>query len=691
MSPVQTAKPKGAPIPRALATQPAPETDANAPGTPFTALLLVEGLETSDGRMFELGSTTWRTPPIPFMIQDSSPHGPGQTPNPAWPGGQLTSIDRDPDDPSRILGHGRLLANADGEKAEQLIRGAMRGVSVDAYGDSPMPPDTQPTVVDEDGMPVSVLVRYADSVISRLTLVPTPAFAPCCVWLDDEPMPQAASDAHGSVIDPDAEPEVVQMPTGNSFEMLVASGGGPLNPPRDWFFTPEARGYQPVEVTPDGRITGHVYKRGQCFLYHGTKDCDPLPPSKTNPPYKSFHRTVAHCNDGTAVACGFVTMDMKHEKALLSVSPGEAMDHYDNTETIGAKVRVSNGAYGTWISGALLPGLDDRKLSILQGPTLSVDTRKWQDPEDGRWYPLELLGLLAVPIQGYPSTRTRPELLVASGGEVIGVFGDFSETPCEDCDEGDPMSAADLDRLEALEQTVSVLVANATPDITAALEDLSLRRRDAKGKFKKTVDSPVDPPASPLTSPATPAASNGETVDLEHGADPIEDPFAVLSMPISASETARYITKYGQPARDEAFKDGHAMRGGSTVILDADDVKTAMRLWNGDERVRQHIIRNADALGLSELTFAPAIALGKYNADDLKALLKKGQAMPPLKPGGPPRFPIGDKNDFDNAVKAVGRAKGDDADHNAVRRYIAGVGKKLGFAPPINWKSDGSN
>lgn len=690
MSPVQTAKPKGAPIPRALATQPqtAPETDANATGAAFTTLMMVEGLETSDGRMFELGSTTWRTPPIPFMVQDTSPHGPGQTPAPAWAAGQINTIDRDPEDPSRILGHGNLMGNEQGQRAEQLIRGAMRGVSVDAYGDSPMPPDTQPTVVDEDGMPVSVLVRYADSVISRLTLVPTPAFAPCCVWLDDEPMPQAASDAHGSVIDPDAEPEVVQMPTGNSFELLVANGGGPLNPPRDWFFTPEPQHYQPLEVDAAGHLTGHIARAGQCFL--GEKTCKTAPTSSTTPPYKAFHRTVAKCDDGTEVVCGWLSMQTKHSPALLSVEPGTAMDHYDHTGTLGAKIRCSNGRYGIWCAGAVLPGLQDRELSIIQGPEVSGDWRRWQDPDSGRWYPLELLGVLAVPFPAYPGTRTRPELLVASGGEIVAQVGQL-EPDCQDCSEGDAMSAEDQDRLEALEQTVSVLVANATPDITAALEDLSLRRRDAKGKFKKPVDSPVDPPASPLTSPATPAASNGETVDLEHGADPIEDPFAVLSMPISASETARYITKYDQPARDQAFKDGHAMRGGSTVILDADDVKTAMRLWNGDERVRQHIIRNADALGLSELTFAPAIALGKYNADDLKALLKKGQAMPPLKPGGPPRFPVGDKDDFDNAVKAVGRAKGDDADHNKVRRYLIGVGKKLGFAPPINWKSDGSN
>lgn len=651
-----------------------PALDAPATGAPFTTLMLVEGMETSDGRMFELNSTTWRDCPLPLMVQDTSPHGPGQTPAPAWAAGQIESIDRDPTDMSRIIGTGHLMANDAGQRAEELIRGAMRGVSVDAYGDGPLPPDMQAKVVDQDGAPVSVLVRYADSVISRLTLVPTPAFAPCCIWMGDEEMPQAAADAHGASIPTDTEPEVVNVPT-NAFELLVASGGGPLHPDKAVFFQPEPNHRQEIILKADGSWCGHLVGKREChagYLDH----CELAPPSRTTPPFLAFHHTEAHCADGSKVACGWIAIDTNHSRLMANGhreaerwSQEDTWEHYENSGKLIAKARASNGRHGVWLSGCLIPGLGDRELSIAQGLSVSGHWNVYTDPRDGRKYRDELLAVLGgVPVPGYPETRTRPELLVASG-EVVGhIAGLEADCGCDDCNEENAMSAADLDRIAALERTVGILVAHAGDD---ALAELSAAVID---------DANVDDFVAGI------AAGIAEETDALDEAIEGLAMFADLNTPLSAAELARYHAKYDKESRAAAATDGHALRDGTVVLEDADDVRLAIRAWSGDERTRQHIIRNAERLECSDLTLSGDVALGKYNMDQLNALLKKGQAMPPLNPGGPPRYPIGDADDADAAVHAVGRAKGSHAD---VRAFITKVLKKLGMESkiPDSWKS----
>ena len=61
----------------------------------------------------------------------------------------------------------------------------------------------------------------------------------------------------------------------------------------------------------------------------------------------------------------------------------------------------------------------------------------------------------------------------------------------------------------------------------------------------------------------------------------------------------------------------------------------------------------------------------------------QGQAMQ----GG--RFPIRNRTDLENAIHAVGRAKGD---HDMVRRFIVKRARALNLSNliPDNWSADGS-
>lgn len=641
-----------------------PVADAGQ-GIPFNLLLCVEGLETSDGRMFELGSTSWRDLPIPFMVQDTSPHGPGQQPAPAWAAGQIEKIWRDPDDPSRILGSGHFMPNEAGQRGADILQHAFRGVSVDAYGTDPTGPILQPTAVDQAGDPLAVLVRFGEQTVHRVTMVPTPAIAPCCAWLDSEQMPAAAAAAHGSDIPNDTAPDVYDVPATNAFEHLVAAGGGPVNPPRDWFFTPEPDHYQPIEVTPDGHWTGHIAKAGQCYL--GSHPCKTAPMSTTVPPYKGFHRTVAQCNDGTEVACGWLTMDTKHANRSAAVDAGQVADQYDHTGTLGAKIRCSNGAYGVWSSGAVMPGLSDRELAILQGPEVSGDWRSWQDPHDGSWHSLELLGVLGVPFPAFPGTRTRPELLVASGGEIVGQIGQI--LPCDD--EGEPMNAAEraefdamADRLQTVEAQNAVLIAAAGPEVLAQL---------------------AVPPAEGAADDIAATVEGDDTVAIPVELAPD------LSIPLSVSEQATYFGKYDPAARAQGAILGRAFPDGSFMIADTDDLFAAARMWKGDERTKMHLQRNADALGRTDVTFSDDdVMFAKYAADQLKDMQKKGNAMAPAKKGGDPRYPIGDASDLQNAIDAVGRGSGG---HDDIRAHIVQAAKKMGKEDmiPDSWTSDGSN
>lgn len=572
-------------------------------GKPFSVLLCVEGFESAEPevvRMFELGSTDWRPLPIPFMVQDTTAHGPGQIPQPAWAAGQIESIERDPLDPTRIMGRGRLLSGPIGDKAEAYARGSFRSVSLDGYPRPPKQDTMQPTHVDQDGDPVAVLLRYAGTTIARVTMVPTPALVPCCIWFDDEEQPEVARLAHGGVIPEDTPPEVVHTAPTNLFEALVAAANSPtlLNPPRGWFFTPEPGHYQPIEVTPEGHWSGHIAPAGQCYLGTGENGvrCETAPPSKTMPPYKSFHRTAAKCDDGTEVACGFVTMGTNHADRNANLDIGLVQDQYDHTGTIGARVRCSNGRYGIWSSGALMPGLSDRELAILQGPTVSGDWRTWHDPDDSRRYALELMGVLGVPIPAFPGSRMRPELLVASGGEIIAQVGQI--TPC---DEGEPMNESERAAMTALEtkvdeqqRTIDVLVAAAPPEVAAALA------------------APAETVAAEAATEVAAAAGEGPAVEAVAGsgdgaaiAAATETEVAFdASSPLSPQEQAAWFAKYDPKARRKMAGQGKALHDGSMAIGDADDLRMAIRAG----APHAHLARNADALGLPELVPAPAEA-----------------------------------------------------------------------------------
>lgn len=78
--------------------------------------------------------------------------------------------------------------------------------------------------------------------------------------------------------------------------------------------------------------------------------------------------------------------------------------------------------------------------------------------------------------------------------------------------------------------------------------------------------------------------------------------------------------------------------------------------------------------------------MADISAQEREKAEEKGQALP----GG--RFPIRNREDLENAIRAVGRASGGEEGRRRVRKFIMIRAKVLGLSEmiPDTWNSDGS-
>jgi hypothetical protein len=106
---------------------------------------------------------------------------------------------------------------------------------------------------------------------------------------------------------------------------------------------------------------------------------------------------------------------------------------------------------------------------------------------------------------------------------------------------------------------------------------------------------------------------------------------------------------------------------------------------NGRERavMPNGITVSGSPAAIAALIHAASVRKAKYDADDLKRMAASGAAMPDES------YPIGDADDLDKAIRAVGRGG---SSHDAIRRHVTARAKSLGKSSmiPDNWNSDGS-
>lgn len=384
---------------------------------PWSGVLVVEGVPTGDGRQFATGSLTWpevgetASLEIPLGWMYERAHG-GMSTDKVALVGRIDTITRRG---SELYGTGLIdLDSHWGREAARLMGtrdapGFLAGVSIDAddpadphgmnveyvFPEScalaePMPEDDMPGESEDDMLldPACMMPEmeiYHSGRIRAATLVDIPAYVEARLYLD-QPVPEG--------MPVDAEP--IDMPvTASSFTMTI-----PDLPPTEWFDEPrDEPEIGAITITDEGRIFGYLAPKH--VAHRGIRDKRVTVPMG-NVDYGIWMNRVTIADDGrggfTRIATGPITMDCGHAAASPRVVGAARREHYDNSCSIVATVRVGENSRGVWISGAVLPDVTPDQVRRMMACQLSGDWGPHREKPGKR----ELAGALLVPVPGFP-------------------------------------------------------------------------------------------------------------------------------------------------------------------------------------------------------------------------------------------------------------------------------------------------
>jgi hypothetical protein len=188
----------------------------------------------------------------------------------------------------------------------------------------------------------------------------------------------------------------------------MTAAGVPADPPVEWFTLPEANEPTPLTFAEDGQVFGHLALWETChtgFLSSEFAQC--IQPPRSASGYKFFNLGDP---TGKGVGAGNLTYGTGH--APLSMGMQAAAAHYDNTGTVGANVRATDGRLGIWLAGAVTPDVTPAALRTLRTTPPSGD---WRPHSSG----LELTATLSVPVPGFPVPRAQLALSASGIGAMI--------------------------------------------------------------------------------------------------------------------------------------------------------------------------------------------------------------------------------------------------------------------------------
>lgn len=425
-------------------------------------VLVVESIETGDGRVIAAEANEWATPPLPIAwlqkqqhgdlldgavavgtfsiiarsgseitfegeIDDERPEGAEmirRMESGTAPGGHRHPLSIDPDNWAvQIVVKDRLGDDDDADEMVVLTASGTGGISFlpgggflarqralrAAAGDPDQEPNPEDIwFEDESGM---VLERYTRLRIRGVTACDIGAFHEAYMELVE--VAAETGDEPPAEEEPEAE-ATIHVPA------LLSSA--PPRPPSPWFAIPEPMPGQtgmvdvygmpveellieqpdggfgvPLTIADGGRVFGHAFRWGQ---FHRALPGRTPPHSPSG--YAHFHLGQVVCDDGVKVATGALFVGCDHPAREL-MAP-EARDGYAHTGLAFADVRVTDGEWGGWVSGALRPQIGEPELRVLRASTLSGDWRVIGNQ-------LEFITALAVNAPGFPILR---ESLMAS-------------------------------------------------------------------------------------------------------------------------------------------------------------------------------------------------------------------------------------------------------------------------------------
>lgn len=412
---------------------------AEAPRTRWGSDIAFEGMATGDGRFMCVDSLGWREPPLTLMAMIETPDFGGHAG--AQVAGRMDSFVKN----SKGMDGGKLAAGVkavysegvfdSGEYAQDIERmigdETLRGVSVDLSieewgfrdpdsGEMFNPDEMTPEEWDRAFMGELDFAVIKGTVMAA-TVCPTPAFADARiallasatlrprVWRAGDEFAAATGLKPGQMMTTlTASIQIVD-------EVLTAAGAprgiAPLDPPGDWFFRPEPDEATPLTVTDDGEIYGHIATWDTChtgFINGEWAQC--ITPPRSNTGYSRFHVGEIVTREGEHLPVGKLTVGTGH--APMQASSKAVRDHYDNTGSVAAFVRASDGKHGVWVCGATRSDMTPEQLRDLRA-----------NPPSGDWravdHNLELHAALAVPVPGFPVTRSQIALAASGDGMEI--------------------------------------------------------------------------------------------------------------------------------------------------------------------------------------------------------------------------------------------------------------------------------
>lgn len=367
--------------------------------------LVVEGVESGDGRMIAAGALGHRDLPLTLMVMFRNPDG-GEGHAAAEVAGRIDNIFRPDDAQNEVWGEGVYDDSDVGREAFRMLGAKMlRGVSVDLCD---MVAEFEAPAPDENGeidmFGGKLLVTQAN--IMGATQTAFPAFAQAFLEVvtgSDDPA-LVASAARG------VEARVWTIFDDNGGALVASAGGGyAVHPPAAWFEDPQLTGPVPVRVGLDGRVYGHVAAWDSCHIsWDHRKHCEPPPRSQCA--YAAFRTGQTLTAEGTLLPTGPVMVDSVHPDLKMRASDAQAF--YAHTGSAAADVVVGEDQFGIWIAGALRSTATDAQVRALRGGDVSPDWRYISGYRDR-----ECVAMLAVNNSGF---KVAPALVAsAGGGDVI--------------------------------------------------------------------------------------------------------------------------------------------------------------------------------------------------------------------------------------------------------------------------------
>lgn len=380
--------------------------------------LVVEGVESGDGRLFGLGSLDWAALPLPLMYQPANSGGH----NDSIHVGEITNAARRE---NQVYGWGHVFASAlAGEHADGIRhmlgtpgKPSSGGVSVDV--DKVKDADVEMVYADggDDGTP-GVFSKPETTIFHRgrirgATLVAFPAFVEAKLHLTGDTL--TASGDCGCAED----------------QVLVAAGHTITLadvPPAEWFERPtDVQMYGALTVTDEGRVFGRLAPSNT--THRSVKRKVPM----RTVDYSRWMNKETIVAGGSRVVTGVITMGCGHAATEHYGTLNDRKEHYDNSCSIAANVRIGEDADGVWVAGALRHGVSADQVATMMGCQLSGD---WQSHPD-RPGVTEFIAALLVPVPGFPEARSQASVQYQDGVIVASsVPVHYAEKPHEDGDYG---------------------------------------------------------------------------------------------------------------------------------------------------------------------------------------------------------------------------------------------------------------